>query len=116
MKTTAYVPPEGAKVAAIDGGQEPAARPNGDGGNRLAGKRQGARSRKQKQLPPPPDRTSLTISAWLDRPIPERDYLLGNVMCTTSRWFVIGETGIGKTLFGAAIGGACAKGDRFLNW
>jgi hypothetical protein len=75
VKTTAYVPPEGAKVAAIDGGQEPAARPNGDGGNRLAGERQGARSRKQKQLPPPPDRASLTISAWLDRPIPERDYL-----------------------------------------
>jgi AAA domain len=116
VKTTAYVPLDGAKVAAIDGGQEPAATPNGDGGNRLAGERQGARSRKQKQLPPPPDRASLTISAWLDRPIPERDYLLGSVICTSSRWFVIGETGIGKTLFGAAIGGACAKGDGFLNW
>jgi putative DNA primase/helicase len=32
VKTTAYVPPDGAKVAAIDGGQEPAARPNGASG------------------------------------------------------------------------------------
>lgn len=67
-------------------------------------------------LPPAPDRASLRLSAWLDRPIPERDFLQGNVLCTTSRWFVIGETGIGKTLFGGAMGGACAKGDGFLNW
>jgi hypothetical protein len=50
-----------------------------------------------------PDRDRLMLSAWLDRDIPDRDYLLGNVMCTTSRWFVIGETGIGKTLFGGAL-------------
>ena len=49
-------------------------------------------------LPPPPDRASLTVSAWLDKDIPERDFLLGGVMCTTSRWFIFGETGIGKTL------------------
>jgi hypothetical protein len=71
---------------------------------------------KQIILPPPPDRASLTLSAWLDKDIPERDFLLGNVMCTTSRWFVIGETGIGKTLFGGSIGGAIAKGAGFLNW
>ena len=28
-------------------------------------------------LPPPPDRASLTVSAWLDKDIPERDFLLG---------------------------------------
>jgi AAA domain len=71
---------------------------------------------KQILLPPPPDRASLTISAWLDRPLPDRDFLLGKLLCTTSRLFIIGETGIGKTLFGAAIGGACAKGAAFLNW
>jgi hypothetical protein len=68
------------------------------------------------ELPPPPDRARLTLSAWLDRPLPDRDYLLGDVLCTTSRWFGIGETGIGKTLFGMALGGACAKGSGFLNW
>ena len=67
-------------------------------------------------LPPEPDRSLLTLSAWLERDIPPRDYLLGGVMCTTSRWFIFGETGIGKTLFGATIGGACAKGAAFLNW
>ena len=67
-------------------------------------------------LPPPPDRDRLSISAWLDRPLPDRDFLLGKLLCTTSRLFIIGETGIGKTLFGAAIGGACAKGAAFLNW
>jgi hypothetical protein len=71
---------------------------------------------KQILLPPPPDRASLALSAWLDRDIPARDYLLGRVLCTTSRWFVIGETGIGKTLFGGAMSGASAKGAAFLNW
>jgi hypothetical protein len=71
---------------------------------------------KQIVLPPPPDRASLTVSSWLDRPLPDRDFLLGKLLCTTSRLFIIGETGIGKTLFGAAIGGACAKGAAFLNW
>jgi hypothetical protein len=88
VKARAYVPPEGA---------------SGNGKDR-------------DPLPAPPDRANLILSAWLDRDIPERDYLLGNVMCTTSRWFVIGETGIGKTLFGGALGGAVAKGSGFLNW
>jgi hypothetical protein len=71
---------------------------------------------KQILLPPPPDRASLALSAWLARDIPARDYLLGRVLCTTSRWFVIGETGIGKTLFGGAMSGAAAEGSSFLNW
>jgi hypothetical protein len=109
-----YVPQEGAKKApAIDSGQV-VARPKSSFGNGGASYREG--SPDQIILPPPPDRASLTLSAWLDRDIPERDFLLGNVMCTTSRWFVIGETGIGKTLFGGSIGGAVAKGAAFLNW
>ena len=51
-------------------------------------------------LPPPPNRSSLLLSAWLTREIPPRDYYLGGVMCTTSRWFIFGETGVGKTLLG----------------
>jgi putative DNA primase/helicase len=39
-------------------------------------------------LPPAPDRNSLLLSAWRKREIPPRDYLLGGVMCTTSRLFV----------------------------
>jgi hypothetical protein len=67
-------------------------------------------------LPPPPDRSRLILSAWLDRDIPPRDYLLGGVMCTTSRWFIYGETGIGKTLFGMEFTAAIAAAAKFLRW
>jgi hypothetical protein len=65
---------------------------------------------------PPRDHGSLVLAAWIHRDTPPRDYLLGGVLCTTSRWFVIGETGVGKTLFGAELGASCAKGVGFLNW
>jgi hypothetical protein len=71
---------------------------------------------KTPELPPPPNRASLTLSAWLDRDIPLRDYLLGGVMCTTSRWFIYGETGIGKTLFSMEFTAAMAAAARFLKW
>jgi AAA domain len=45
-----------------------------------------------------------------------RDFLLGGVMCTTSRWFVFGETGIGKTLLFMDLGAAVAAAMAFLNW
>jgi hypothetical protein len=48
-------------------------------------------------IPPPPDRGQLLLSAWLKRDVPPRDDLLGGVMCTTPRWLIFGETGIGKT-------------------
>jgi hypothetical protein len=69
-----------------------------------------------KALPKPPDRDQLLLSAWLKRDIPLRDYLLGGVLCTTSRWFVFGETGIGKTLVAMQIAGAIAAGASFLKW
>lgn len=64
----------------------------------------------------PFDRRSLTVEAWPRRKQPPRDYLLEDVMCTTSRWLTIGETGVGKTLFGLlefAVAGGNAK---FLIW
>ena len=61
-------------------------------------------------------RSQLLVSAWLGRDLPPRDYLLGDVLCTTSRWLIFGETGIGKTLVGADIAGAVASGQAFLNW
>jgi hypothetical protein len=67
-------------------------------------------------LPPPPDRNDLTVAAWLKKKLPLRDYLLGGVMCTTSRWFVYGETGIGKTLIGMDLGAAIAAAANFLKW
>jgi hypothetical protein len=77
--------------------------------------------------PPPPgeaatpqgprtDENVLLLSAWVKRDLPLRRFLLGNVICTTSRWLVYGETGVGKTLVAADIAAAIAAGDGFLNW
>jgi hypothetical protein len=61
-------------------------------------------------------RKELLLSSWLKRDLPQRDYLLGGVICTTSRWLVFGDTGIGKTLLALGIAGAVASGRSFLNW
>jgi len=61
-------------------------------------------------------REYLLLSSWIVKPIPVRDYLLGNVLCTTSRWLIVGETGIGKTLIGLDMAGAIAAGIGFLGW
>ncbi|WP_370143096.1 AAA family ATPase [Bradyrhizobium yuanmingense] len=67
---------------------------------------------------PDPDleRHELLVSAWRQRELPPRDYLLDGVLCTTSRWLVIGETGVGKTLFGLELGFAVAAAANFLIW
>jgi AAA domain len=70
----------------------------------------------ESSLPSPPAREGLTARAWMEKEIPPRDHLLGGVMCTTSRWFIFGETGIGKTLVGMTLGGAVAAGANFLHW
>jgi len=61
-------------------------------------------------------RAALLLSAWVKREIPPRDYILGNVLCTTSRWLIYGETGVGKTLVGMDMAAAAAAGSGFLNW
>ncbi|HEY1877237.1 MAG TPA: AAA family ATPase [Rhizomicrobium sp.] len=58
----------------------------------------------------------LVARQWQDLRLPPRDYLMGEVLCSTSRWLVFGDTGIGKTLFGLMLAGAIAAGDGFLNW
>lgn len=74
------------------------------------------RRRPNEKLPPPPNRSTLTIEAWKRKNIPLRDHLMGGVLCTTSRWFMFGETGVGKTLLAMRLGGAVAAGKNFLNW
>src|SRR5690348_14551014 len=61
-------------------------------------------------------RRDLLLSSWMKRKTKPRDYLLGRVLCTTSRWLIFGETGVGKTLLGLEIAGAVAAGDPLLNW
>lgn len=61
-------------------------------------------------------RDFLSVEAWLEREIPEPDKLLGDLLTTTSRVFIVGRTGLGKTL--VAVGLACgiASGAGFLHW
>jgi RecA-family ATPase len=58
----------------------------------------------------PTDRNNLLVSAWRKRKLPPRDYLLDGVLFTTSRWLIVGDTGIGKTLFGLELGFAMGAG------
>jgi hypothetical protein len=68
-------------------------------------------------IPDPPDpRAALLVSAWLKRDIPPRDFLLGHLMCTTSRWLIYGETGVGKSLLALDMAAAIAAGAPLLGW
>lgn len=63
-----------------------------------------------------PSRSDITLAAWLEKDIPPRDYLLGSVMSSTSRWHLYGQTGLGKTLFCLNLAAAIAAGQPFLAW
>jgi hypothetical protein len=67
-------------------------------------------------LPPPPDLDSITADAWDAKQLPPRDFMLGTALCTTSRWMVIGDTGVGKTLFVVSLAMAVATGRPMLRW
>jgi len=57
-----------------------------------------------------------SAAAWRNKSVPPRDYLLGTVLCTTSRWMIYAPTGLGKTLFAMNMTAAIAAGERFLGW
>ncbi len=61
-------------------------------------------------------RTLLSIASWAERDIPETDSLLGGLLTTTARVFLVGRTGSGKTLLGLAIAAGVASGHGFLHW
>jgi hypothetical protein len=58
----------------------------------------------------------LSGAAWLNRDIPEPDFMLGELLSTTTRMEIIGPTGLGKTnvMLGTAM--ALADGRDFLHW
>lgn len=58
----------------------------------------------------------LDVAAWLERDIAEPDRLLGDLMTTTSRVFLVGRTGLGKTLVALGIACGIASGRGFLHW
>jgi hypothetical protein len=61
-------------------------------------------------------RALLSVYSWSERDIPEPDRLLGDLITTTTRVFLVGRTGLGKTLLGIAIAAGVASGQGFLKW
>ena len=57
-----------------------------------------------------------SIDSWIARDIPEPDRILGDFLTTTVRAFLVGRTGLGKTLIGLALAAAAAAGVDFLHW
>src|SRR5262249_38711994 len=56
------------------------------------------------------------LGDWLVRELPEPDFVLGHWLTTTTRALLWAATGIGKTLFGVALGIRVGAGAKFLHW
>ena len=63
-----------------------------------------------------PDPTIFTAPYWATRDLAKPDFLLGDLLSTTSRTLLIGPTGIGKSNFSLAINYAAAAGLAYLHW
>ena len=66
--------------------------------------------------PPLPPGLILTLAQWAVRDLPAPDYLLGEMLSTTTRMLLAADTGLGKTLFSIAAGMRIAAGIEFLHW
>jgi hypothetical protein len=58
----------------------------------------------------------LDLDSWLKRDLPKPDPILGHWLTTTSRVLIPGPTGIGKSMFGVALGMSVSAGMPFLRW
>jgi hypothetical protein len=52
----------------------------------------GKKKRPNGAASPPRDRSPLMLAKWTTLELPPREYLLGDVLCTTSRWILNGDT------------------------
>jgi len=71
------------------------------------------------RLPPDPAtdlRDLLSIEAWSVRPSTPPTRFLGDLVTRTTRMFLVGRTGSGKTMLGFAMACGMASGSGFLDW
>jgi AAA domain len=66
--------------------------------------------------PLPGLRDFLSVEAWAERDMPPADRLLGDLVTTTTRMFLVGRTGLGKTLLALALATGMANGEGFMHW
>jgi hypothetical protein len=60
--------------------------------------------------------SATSAQAWMNRDLPQAEPLLGDVITAGVRMFVVGRTGLGKTLLGMAMAFALATGTELLGW
>jgi hypothetical protein len=58
----------------------------------------------------------LAASTWRARKVPPVEKLLGELITAATRCFIVGRTGLGKTLLGLAMAIGMASGEGFLHW
>lgn len=58
----------------------------------------------------------LDVHAWAKLDIPPEAQLLGGLITPSARVFLVGRTGLGKTLFAHAMAAGMATGQGFLHW
>jgi hypothetical protein len=73
-------------------------------------------NRKTDILRPGLTRAVLPLADWLSRNLPPSDPLLGHWFTTTSRALLPAPTGLGKSMFGVALGMRGCAGLPFLRW
>ena len=58
----------------------------------------------------------MDVNAWAALDIPPEPRLLGHLVTPTTRLFLVGSTGIGKTLLAYELAAGMATGRGFLSW
>lgn len=58
----------------------------------------------------------LSARHWLTRELPAPERLLGDLVTNSSRVFIVGSTGVGKTMIGFGVAVGMASGLGYLHW
>jgi hypothetical protein len=61
-------------------------------------------------------RAKLSAVGWMNRAFPPTEKLLGDVLTTKGRMFLVGYTGLGKTMLGMGMAVGMATQTGFLDW
>src|SRR5579859_4529463 len=75
-----------------------------------------AKAKPNGKAPHIPNHLVLTIGQWLARDLPQPDFLLGDLLSTTTRALFVAPTGTGKTMMMMGMGFGVAAGTGFLHW